>query len=351
MGQFGLGEAAAAFVGGVAESYVKRTDEEGQEMRLRARENLRHSNNLSRDAAAAGHREKAANLKYKQDEARAERAFQQGERKIGLQEQTLAGQQAANKRTDEYRNSEGRRRSKEKIAQLEADVKRDVATQNWRAAADKRQTAAIEATKLRDEARARKQDAKDRKERAHWAAVEKKAERTRKAAESRAKTAEAKAVAEEVKSSKELFTSVDPDNREIYDRQGHAQYLIDQGGEVKKKGEALLRVSPQSGKGVTWTEALERARQEASDKAGLFRSDETDFGPLTREEWITKRATEIAGFAGPSASKTAAPGAAPSQSKGYTGPAVARTQKDVDDFKANAKPGDTIVINGKTFRK
>ena len=34
MGQFGLGEAAAAFVGGVAESYVKRTDEEGQEMRM-----------------------------------------------------------------------------------------------------------------------------------------------------------------------------------------------------------------------------------------------------------------------------------------------------------------------------
>ena len=79
MGQFGLGEAAAAFVGGVAESYVKRTDEEGQEMRLRARENLRHSNNLSRDAAAAGHQEKANKLKYEREAEDRERAFGQEE--------------------------------------------------------------------------------------------------------------------------------------------------------------------------------------------------------------------------------------------------------------------------------
>ena len=46
---------------------------------------------------------------------------------------------------------------------------------------------------------------------------------------------------------------------------------------------------------MTMDRAMDRAQKEAKDKAGLFRSDETDFGKGGREQWITNRAREIMG--------------------------------------------------------
>jgi len=54
---------------------------------------------------------------------------------------------------------------------------------------------------------------------------------------------------------------------------------------------------------MSFDQAMEIARREASDKAGWFSTDETDFGKGGREQWITNRAMEIMGMGGGNKSK------------------------------------------------
>lgn len=70
---------------------------------------------------------------------------------------------------------------------------------------------------------------------------------------------------------------------------GVAQYLRSKG--FAQEADMAIKRAEQHDPAV-WKDAMDRATQEAEDKAGWLTSDTADFGG-SREEWITKRAQEI----------------------------------------------------------
>jgi hypothetical protein len=126
-------------------------------------------------------------------------------------------------------------------------------------------------------------------------------------------------------------------------------------------------------------DARAQAEKEAKEKAGWLSTDSTDFASTggSRSAWIENRTQEIlqerknpkaAGATQDNVDMTGVPGKdvtgkgtkaleAPKAGKAPKGtgtaadPYAASSQADIDWFKANAKPGEVIVVNGKKYTR
>ena len=103
-----------------------------------------------------------------------------------------------------------------------------------------------------------------------------------------------------------------------------------------------------------YREAQSQAEEWASDQAGFFSTDKSDFSKYggNRQEAVQAKTMELYGqLRGTTTSKVASIAGAPPGSGSEADPYKAATQDDIDWFTANAPAGSIIEVDGQLYRK